>query len=344
MTVASKRRSVLVAVLLTVVIWAYALMSLMPSMALYEGENPMMKDGELPAIIAHRGGRDEFPQNTLEAFYNAYSVDEDVIMETDVNITKDGVLILLHNELLDATTNVTGLASDWNYSDLVAQRVDFGYDNPTEDTVLTGEREYFTVNGERRFPTDVTYPEGITARDSEIYFATTFEELLLAFPNNRISVEIKQSGELGIKAAREAVRLIEKYDAFDRVVLASFHRNVNREFVRMQRKGIVPDGFMYSPDIIGIAKFYAFTVLGIESAYLDRIAVLQISMGELGFNFAIEGMVKAAHGHNVAVQYWTVDDEQEMRALIELGADGIMTDNPTLLKKVLEEYKKVKYS
>lgn len=328
-----------VALFLIITVCFYTVISVMPRRELYNGSNPMLKEGELPLIVAHRGGCDEFPQNTLEAFYNAYSVDKNIMMETDVNITKDGVLILLHNELLDATTNVTGLASEWNYSDLISQRVDFGYDNPTENKILSGERRYFTVNGERRFPTDVIYPEGVTPRDEEIYLATTFEELLQAFPSSRISVEIKQSGELGLRAAKEAVRLVEKYDAFDRVVFASFHANVSREFKRMKNDRLVPDTFMYSPGIVSIVKYYALATLGIDSLYLDSISVLQIPVEKLGFRFDLERIVTSAHEHNLAVQYWTVNDEEEMHSLIKLGIDGIMTDKPTTLKKVLEEYK-----
>ena len=339
MVISSSTRLRTVAIILLVLFAAYAVIAVLPAPKNYKGENVLLKDGDLPIIVAHRGGRDEFPQNTLEAFYNAYSIDKNVIMETDVNLTKDGVLILLHNELLDATTNVTGLASDWNYYDLIAERVDFGYDNPTEDTVLAGEREYFTVDGERRLPTDVSYPEGVEPRDKEIYLATTLEELLVAFPENRISVEIKQSGEMGLKAVAEAIRLLRKYDAFDRVILASFHSEVFNEFKRLQKQNLVPDEFMYSPGIIGIAKYFALMSLGVDSLYFDGIAVLQIPMEEYGFNFATSRMITSAHARGVAVQYWTIDDEDEMRLLIELGADGIMTDNPSVLKKVLEEYK-----
>ena len=336
---AKRSRLICLALLLALVIVGYVIVSAMPADMLYTENNVMLKNGELPDIIAHRGGADEFPENTLEAFYNAYSIDENVIMETDVNITKDGVLILLHNEMLDSTTNVTGLASDWNYSDLIAERVDFGYDNPTEDTVLAGEREYFTVNGERRYPTDVTYPDGVMPRDNEIYLATTFEELLVAFPKSRISVEIKQKGDLGLEALEELIRLLEKYDAFGRVLVATFHSNVSREIKRLIREDLVPDEFMYSPDIIGVAKYYAFMTLGAEALFGERIAALQISTGELGFDFATKRMVDSAHARGVAVQYWTIDDEDEMRMLIALGTDGIMTDNPSVLKKVLDEYK-----
>ena len=339
MVISSSVRIRTVALILLVLFAAYAVMAVMPRPVNYKGDNPMLKDGDLPIIVAHRGGRDEFPQNTLEAFYNAYSIDENVIMETDVNLTKDGVLILLHNELLDATTNVTGLASDWNYTDLIAERVDFGYDNPTEDTVLAGEREYFTVDGERRLPTDVVYPEGVEPRDTEIYLATTLEEMLVAFPHNRISVEIKQSGELGIRAVAEAVRLLEKYDAFDRVILASFHSEIFKEFKRLDKQDLVPDSFMYSPGIMGIAKFYILMTLGIDSMYFDGVALLQIPMEEYGLSFATKRLIKEAHKHNLAVHYWTIDDEEDMRLLIDIGADAIMTDKPSLLKKVLDEYK-----
>lgn len=339
MNISSSVRIRTLALFLALVIAVYAIIAFIPAPKNYKGDNPMIKDGELPIIVAHRGGRDEFPQNTLEAFYNAYSIDKDILMETDVNLTKDGVLILLHNELLDGTTNVTGLASDWNYTDLISERVDFGYDNPTEDTVLAGEREYFTVDGERRFPTDVTYPEGVEPRDPEIYLATTLEELLVAFPENRISVEIKQSGELGLRAVAEAVRLLEKYDAFDRVILASFHGEIFREFKRLARQDLVPDCFMYSPGIVGIAKYFALMTLGMDSLYTDGVALLQVPMEEYGFSFATRRFIEVANEHNLAVHYWTIDDEDEMRLLIELGADAIMTDNPSVLKKVLDEYK-----
>ena len=97
---------------------------------------------------------------------------------------------------------------------------------------------------------------------------------------------------------------------------------------------------MYSPGIIGIAKYFALMSLGVDSLYFDGIAVLQIPMEEYGFNFATKRLIDVAHEHNLAVHYWTIDDEDEMRLLIEIGADAIMTDNPSVLKKVLDEYNK----
>ena len=317
----------------------YAVMATQPRKDNYPLENPMRKQGELPLLIAHGGGNGEFPDNTLEAFYNAYSVDENVMMETDVSITRDGVLILSHDTTLDRKTNVTGQIADWDYSQLMEQKVDFGYTNPTEDGVLSGERVHFTdENGVEKYPTDVEYPEGVEPRDEEVFLATTLEDLLICFPNNRINVEIKQSGELGFRALAEAVRLVEEYDAFDRVVFASFHEEIYDEYQRMQAAGEVPEAFMYSPAYDAATKFFVLQLLKLDVFFGDELCVFQFPMEEMGFNLATESFTSAAHKHNLAVHYWTINDPEDMRHLIEIGADGIMTDYPHRLKAVYDSF------
>lgn len=317
----------------------YAVMATQPRKDNYPLENPMRKQGELPLLIAHGGGNGEFPDNTLEAFYNAYSVDENVMMETDVSITRDGVLILSHDTTLDRKTNVTGQIADWDYSQLMEQKVDFGYTNPTEDGVLSGERVHFTdENGVEKYPTDVEYPEGVEPRDEKVFLATTLEDLLICFPNNRINVEIKQSGELGFRALAEAVRLVEEYDAFDRVVFASFHEEIYDEYQRMQAAGEVPEAFMYSPAYDAATKFFVLQLLKLDVFFGDELCVFQFPMEEKGFDLATKSFTNAAHKHNLAVHYWTINDPEDMRLLIEIGADGIMTDYPHRLKAVYDSF------
>jgi glycerophosphoryl diester phosphodiesterase len=70
-------------------------------------------------------------------------------------------------------------------------------------------------------------------------------------------------------------------------------------------------------------------------------ACLQIPMSyDLGIKVELvnQGLIDRAHRRNVAVQYWTINDEEDMRRLIEMGCDAIMTDDPMLLKSVLEDY------
>lgn len=333
-----KKALIITAVILAVLIIIYTVLALLPSPKNFKLDNPMMKQSELPILIAHGGGNREFPDNTLEAFYNAYSVDERVMMETDVSITSDGVVILSHDVTLDRKTNVTGNICDWSYSDLISQEVDFGYTNPTdENNKLNGEREHFkTDDGIEKYPTDVTYPEGIEPRHETVFLATTLEELILSFPDNRINVEIKQEGEYGFKTLKEVIRLLEKHDAFDRVVVASFHSEIYDEYKRLQKEELVPAEFMYSPGTSGAAKFFALQMLNLDSLFLDGICVLQLPTEQYGFNLATEKLIRNAHEHNLAVHYWTINDKEEMEMLIDLGADGIMTDYPHRLKEVYE--------
>ncbi len=329
----------IIALLLSLLLIAYAVMVMLPRQNNNGLEkNPMMKEGELPILIAHGGGNREFPDNTLEAFYNAYSVDQRVMMETDVSITKDGVVILSHDTTLDRKTNTVGNIIDWNYSDLIEQNIDFGYTNPTDSNDrLSGERVKFkTLEGKNVTPLDVEYPEGVEARHKEVFLATTLEELIVKFPNNRINVEIKQSGETGLSAFRAVLALLEKYDAYERVVLASFHSEIYDEFKRYQSEGLVPETFMYSPGTAGVVNYYLLFATGLDAFFKDGIAVFQLPTDDYIIHLGTRRLVKNAHKHNIAVHYWTINDPEEMKYLIEIGADGIMTDYPHRLKEVYD--------
>ncbi len=329
-----------IALLALAVVWLVCFV--LPRPQNFTLENPMLKEGELPLLIAHGGGNREFPDNTLEAFYNAYSVDPRVMMETDVSITKDGVVILSHDTTLDRKTNVTGSIIDWNYADLIAQKVDFGYTNKTDDNDRRVEGsalvKFATKDGKSVTPLDVAYPDGVTPRDSEVFLATTLEDLLLAFPENRINVEIKQSGDLGMRCMQAVLDLLEKHSAWNRVVLASFHDEIYNEYVRLQKAGEVPETFMYSPGTAGATNFVVLHLAGLDVFFRDGMCVFQLPTEQLGINLATEYLVDNAHRHNLAVHYWTINDPDEMRHLIGIGADGIMTDYPHLLAEVYAEY------
>lgn len=324
-------------VIAIVIVSFFGVCNFLPRPKNHADENPLRRTGELPILVAHRGGDGEFPGNTLEAFYNAYGVDERVIMETDVNITEDGVLILCHETYLDKRTDAKGNIVDWTYADLMEQKVNFGYHNKSGSDELY---PFADAYGKQVKPSDLEgYPEGLDGRDSEIYLATTVEDLLTAFPNNIVSLEIKQSGEIGLRAVKEALRLIEKYNAWNRVILASFHDEIYEEYKRLDKSGEVPDSFMYSPSMGGAVKYFVLYLLGLDVFFTDEISLLQIPTDKYGFNLSSKRLIKNATKHNLATHYWTINDEDEMRMLIENGADAIMTDYPHKLKEVLDSYK-----
>ena len=337
----TKKKLKITGIVILAIVIVYAVIAFLPRPQNFKLENPMLKDGDMPILIAHGGGNKEFPDNTLEAFYNAYSVDKNVMMETDVSITKDGVVILSHDVTIDRKTNRSGKIEDWNYADLIAEKVDFSYQNSTNDNQEfdgTERVKYQNGAGVEVKPTDVPgYPEGLPGRDAEVFLATTLRELLTAFPENRVNVEIKQNGETGKRALAAVLTLLEDLDAYDRVVLASFHDEIYAEFKTVQKD---TPAFRYSPAVGGVVKYIILKTVGLDIFFTDGISVFQIPMEEAGINLATESLVKNAHKHNIAVHYWTIDDIEEMKFLIAIGADGIMTNYPHRLKAVYDSYGK----
>jgi glycerophosphoryl diester phosphodiesterase len=308
--------------------------------------NPVAEAGLVkPLMIAHGGGNLEFPDNTLEAFYNACSIDQEVMLETDVSLTKDGVIILTHDTTLDRkTTLLNAEVININYADLVRNEVDFNYQN----TVVPNSNgfnvsgvftKYKTFEDKEVTPLDVNYPAGVVARHPSKFLVTTLEELITKFPNNFINVEIKQTGDTGLLALAKVIELMERldpnYNTFGRIVLASFHQNIYEELQRIREEN--HPTLMYSPELMGVVKYFVFHTLRLDLFYFDRVSVLQVPMGRYGLNLATKGFVNTARKHNIAVHYWTINDEADMRLLVLNGAHGIMTDRPTLLKQIIDQ-------
>lgn len=325
-------------IVIACILVVYLIFALLPRTKCYDGANPfVIEAGSKPLLIAHGGGHGEFPDNTLEACYNAYSVDPNVMLEMDVSITRDGVVIMSHDTTLDRRTSASGAIADWSYADLVSQKVDFGYLNENNDGKLTDEKiKYKDFNGKAVTPRDVpNYPNGLPNRDPDIFLATRLTDVLESFPDNTVNVEIKQDGETGLRALAAVIKIVEDHDAFDKVVLASFHNEIYKELKNI-KKTVHPE-LMCSPEYVGVGTLLISGALGLDALYSEPVAVLQIPMSMSIIHLDRKWFVKTAHNHNIAVHYWTIDNEEDMKYLIEIGADGIMTNLPHTLQKVYNE-------
>lgn len=309
-----------------------------------EGDNPFMAKNDRPNIIAHAGGNWEFPDNTLEAMYNAYSVDDTVILEMDVALTADGVVVLTHDTTFDRkTTLINAPVHETYYSDLIADEIDFGYENPIDGPNgfnVTGEHiRYTNYAGEEVTPLDVTYPEGVEARHDEKFLTTTLEEIITAFPESYMIVELKQSGEQGALLLDAVIELFDEldseYNVYERITIASFRRDMYDRYVTL--KETTHPQLLFSPQEDKITVFYALHLLRITTFFNEEISSFQVPMGQGNINLATSNFINQANKHNIAIHYWTINDEDDMRKLIEIGADGILTDRPTLLKSVMDD-------
>lgn len=320
----------------------YLIFALLPRTQCVESNPFVVEKGTKPLLIAHGGGHGEFPDNTLEACYNAYSVDSEVMLEMDVSITKDGEVIMSHDVTLDRRTNASGAIADWNYTDLMEQKVDFSYVNKLDENgkckgnliKFTNEEGKAVTPQDVEYPQNFAFPQGIE-RDDTVFLATKLTDVLTCFPNNTVNVEIKQDGETGKRALLAVVKIMEDFNAFDRIVLASFHSEIYKE-IKNIRKTQHPD-ILCSPEYVGVGTLLISGALKLDALYNQPVAVLQIPPTFSFLHLDRKWFIETAHSHNIAVHFWTIDDADEMRALIEIGADGIMTNYPHLLKQVYDE-------
>ena len=122
----------------------------------------------------------------------------------------------------------------------------------------------------------------------------------------------------------------------DQIVVGTFHDEIEEEL-----KTKYPELLRGAPTGTA-AKFILTHFLGVNIFDNSDFACLQIPMSyDLGIELHLDkqSIIDRAHRRNIAVQYWTINDADEMRQLIELGCDCIMTDNPELLNQVLDEYR-----
>jgi glycerophosphoryl diester phosphodiesterase len=250
-----------------------------------------------PLLIAHRGGSALAPENTLLAFRRALAWWRADFLEIDVQPTRDGDAVVIHDATLDRTTDGAGPVAAHTVGELA--ELDAGY--------------RFTPDRGESFPY-----RGRGARVS------TLNEVLAALPHTRINVEIKNG------AAQEAVwETVREARAEHRVLIAAGDRRNRSRFA------LYP-----GPTSAGYQDMYAFYALHrVRCARFHRPAVDAFQMPDVhrGRRVLSPRWVREAHDLNMAVHVWTIDEEADMRRLLSWGVDGIISDRPDRLARVLHE-------
>jgi glycerophosphoryl diester phosphodiesterase len=249
-------------------------------------------------VIAHRGGAGLWPENTLYGFERAAALGVDVI-ETDVRATRDGELVIFHDESVGRTTDATGTVGSFTLAEL--KRLDAAY--------------RFSPDGGRTFPhrgSGVTVP--------------TLREVFAALPHMRFNIEPKQTAP---SIAAPLCRLIREYGITERVLVASFSGAALEEFRRE-----CPE-VATSAATGEVAHFLTLQRAGLAASYSPPMQALQVPEYAGGLHILTRDFVESAHARNLRVHAWTVNAEGDMRRLVETGVDGIMTDYPDRLLKLL---------
>jgi glycerophosphoryl diester phosphodiesterase len=262
-----------------------------------------------------------------------YEVD---IIESDLWLTADGHLVFNHDAYIDRTSNVNGDISAEEVEALCLVEENRHY---ICDMTLNQLRQYNfgyyfeDENGER------IYKDAENIAEMGLQIATVdqlFEEFYESHPELLFIVEIKNSGDRGFKACKILSDTLKNYPEYeDQIVIGTFHDEIEQEL-----KNNYPH-LMRGASTGSAAKFVLTQFIGLNIFDDGDFACLQVPMSyDLGVEIDLvnKSIIDRAHRRNIAVQYWTINDADDMRTLIELGCDCIMTDNPALLREVLAEY------
>lgn len=152
--------------------------------------------------------------------------------------------------------------------------------------------------------------------------------LLEQFPETRFNIDIKSDA-----AVDPLAELIASMNAYDRVCVASFvHRRIER-FRILVGKQVATAA---APFDVGLFRFLASPQI-IDVLTRQRAAALQIPHRRGGVTILTPGLVARAHALGKHVHIWTVDEPDEMREVLDMGVDGLMTDRTDVLREVLIE-------
>ncbi|MEE4145425.1 MAG: glycerophosphodiester phosphodiesterase family protein [Halieaceae bacterium] len=296
--------------------------------------NPWLVNGADPLNFAHRGGVTDFPENTLYAYSEAAIAGADVL-EMDVFQTKDNHLVILHDASgVGRTTNGEGRIVDLTLAEVKALDAAYWFipgegtrrDRPEEDYAFRG-----IASG------DKAPPPGYSADDFRI---PTLEEALARFPDKLINVELKEDDGQG-DYEQQMADLLLSYGRLKDLIVASFDDTVNAGF-----KAVAPCIPTSMPLGQGLAAFTLFLSTGEFPEMPEHIAAqIPPDASQIGdqipgddpIPIVTDALVAAAHAVNMPIQVWTINTCEEMLRMIDLGVDGIMTDQPLLLESVLAQ-------
>ena len=259
--------------------------------------HPVLERLSKPVTIAHQGGNKIYPDESLLAFTNAINMGIQVI-EFDIHRTKDGIIVINHDQTIDRLTNGTGLIREMSWVEL--QQVDGAYNWS---------------------PDGLTYPY----RDKGIKILSLIE-MMDAFPQQLYDIEIKQHDP---PLEKDLCDLLRKYGvAADQAIVASFRDETLARF-----HDICPEVAISLPVNQGTV-LYILSRVGLERLLPLEAVIAQLpttfstKLGQLKLDRRyIEAFAKGDR----QVWVWTVNDSIEMKRLVKMGAHGIITDRPDIL-------------
>lgn len=283
----SSRRWMLVIVLVTLILGlrAYSKQALTPH---------TFFDVTRPLVIAHRGGMGLRPENTLMAFRHAARLGVDVL-ELDVHASKDNVLVVIHDDSVDRTTDGVGKVSDKSWKEL--SQLDAAY---------------------RWLPADAP-TDALPSFRGEGVGIPALTDVLTEFPALRFNIEIKPNSGL---IAQALCAELKNAGMEKNVLVASAHVSAISDF--REQCPTVATATAFSETV----GFFANHKLGLLAFYQPRAKALEVPVEAYGMSLLTKESINAANRQGQHMIAWTINDQAQMQHLLNLGVSGLISDYP----------------
>ena len=273
---------------------------------------PPFPDLARPIIFAHRGGAGEAPESTLGAMQAALAANPGVAIELDVHQSRDGHIVVIHDDTVDRTTNGTGPVAQRTLAEL--QALDAGY------CATPGQRRGTAPRGACRAAT------GSFPFRGKGYRIPTLDEVLATLPRETlIGIEVKAAGFEPTLAER-----LRASGRLRRLVVGSA-----RDDIAQRLRKLLPQVPHYFPRWAGM-RFATAIKLSDGRLSSPDYQVFATPRAASGMQLDTAGLIRAASKLGVLVAYWTINDADDMERLLRLGAHAIMTDYPDRASKVAQ--------
>jgi len=278
-------------------------------------------------VIAHRGASGYAPEHTIAAYDLALEMGADFI-EQDLQMTRDGVLVVLHDDTLDRTArgpadDCTGVVREKSYAQLQRCDVSSWWEERASARAAVGTRANVAVPGA---PADLAAPA--TAVDAVIERIPTLDAVFARYGETaRYYIETKQPEEApGMEEA--LLRMLEEHDLLPR------SRADRRVLVQSFSRSSLEKIHALNPEVPLIQLIGGEETPEDLDEGLGAIAGYAVGIGPSWRDVTPE-LVAVAHRHGLIVHPYTVNEEADMERLISLGVDGIFTNYPDRLAGVL---------
>jgi glycerophosphoryl diester phosphodiesterase len=301
-----------------------------------QAANPWIQE-RAPLNIAHQGGEDEFPSNTMYAFRKALRAGADML-ELDVGVTKDGAVVVMHDTTVDGKTNGHGTVRSKTLRQI--RRLDAAYwfaPRAAEHYSHELPRRAYRFRGiatGRKSP-----PRGFSARDFKV---PTLARVLRAFPRVPINIEIKgrtpdEHTQEYVRNAEVLARLLRRTGRTRKLIVASFRQAAVDRFHEL-----LPAVHL-APGIDGAANW--LLAGGSPGPGVRAFQVpITYSLSGTTIEVTTRENVARAHEEGYAWQNWFSNEDSDSpatwRRLIDMCVDGTMTARPRAYERLLREHRR----